>query len=164
MKGATVSRCLPAAVTNYSENLITGVTAVTGTLLGGLTSFATTYLTQGRQGRSERILRDLERRENLYASFLELSSQLALNALESSVDNARAVIGLSAFVARIRLGSSNEVLRVADDVVDYIIETYRQPPQDASEMILSAPREFTAPLAAFAQACREERDRMLRHL
>ena len=157
-------RCLPLAVSSLGPSVITGVTAVAGTLLGGLTSFATTYLTQGRQGRSERILRELERRENLYAGFLELSSQLALDALESSIDHARSVIGLSALVARIRLGSSNEVLCMADEVVDYIIETYRRPPQDASEMILEGPREFTAPLAAFAQACREERDRMLRHL
>jgi hypothetical protein len=64
--------------------LITGVTAVAGTLLGGLTSFATSYLTQGRQTHADRILRELDRRKNVYARFIEIASELALDALEQS--------------------------------------------------------------------------------
>jgi hypothetical protein len=151
-------------VSHLDPNLVTGITAVSGTVLGGLSSFATTYFTQGRQGHAERILRDLERREDVYARFNELCSELALDALENSLDHARALVGLSALVGRIRLTSSREVLQAAERVVDYIIETYQRPPTDAIEIIVKSPREFTAPLIAFTQACRGERERMLRRL
>jgi hypothetical protein len=151
-------------VSTLDPSLVTGFTAVTGTLLGGLGSFATTYFTQGRQGHVERVLRDLERREKVYARFHQLSSELALDALESSPDHAKAMLGLAALAGRIRLASSAEVLQAADRVVDYIIQTYQQPPTDPMEMIFHSSREFLAPLVAFTQACRDERERMIRRL
>ncbi|HLZ77214.1 hypothetical protein [Phenylobacterium sp.] len=144
--------------------LITGVTAVVGTLMGGMTSFATSYLTQGRQTRTDRVLRELDRREDIYARFIELSSELALDALEHPLDNPNKLIGLSALVGRIRLASSLRVLEAAEAVVDFLLETYQQPAQDARELIRRAPREFMAPLTAFTAACRGERDMMLRRL
>ena len=144
--------------------LITGVTAVVGTLLGGMTSFATSYLTQRRQTHAERILRELDRREDVYARFTELVSALALDALEHPLDDPKKLIGLSALVGRIRLASSPRVLLAAEFVVDFLLETYERPPQDAHELVRNAPREFMAPLTAFTAACRDERDGMLRRL
>lgn len=147
-----------------SPNLITGVTAITGTLLGGLTSFATSYFTQGRQGRTDRVLRELDRREDVYARFIELVSDLALDALENPLDDPRKLIGLSALVGRIRLASSHAVLEAAETVVDFLFETYHQPSRSSRELILEAPREFFTPLGLFTQACRDERERLLRRL
>ena len=144
--------------------LITGVTAVVGTLRGGLTSFATSYLTQGRQTHAGRILRELDRREDVYARFIELASELALDALEHPLDDPKTLIGLSALVGRIRLASSPRVLQAAELVVDFLLETYQGPAQDAHELIRQAPREFMAPLTSFTAACRDERDAMLRRL
>jgi len=144
--------------------IITGATAVVGTLMGGMTSFATSYLTQGRQTRTDRVLRELDRREDVYARFIELSSELALDALENALDDPRRLIGLSALVGRIRLASSPRVLQAAEAVVDFLLETYEQPSQDPHEMVRHAPREFMAPLTSFAAACRDEREMMLRGL
>ena len=151
-------------MSNFDPGLVTGVTAVAGTLLGGLTSFATTYVTQGRQGRAERLLRELERRDDVYARFAELSYELAWDAIENTLESAKTLIRLSALVGRIRLASSHEVLQAAERVIDYLIETYQEPPGKASEMVANEPRKFTAPLIAFTQACRDERERMLRRL
>jgi hypothetical protein len=144
--------------------LITGATAVAGTLLGGLTSFATSFLTQGRQTHADRILRELDRREDVYVRFIELASELALDALEHPLDDPRKLIGLSALVGRIRLASSPRVLKAAEVVVDFLLETYQQPARDAHDLVRHAPREFMAPLTLFTTACRDERDRMLRRL
>jgi hypothetical protein len=144
--------------------LVTGVTAVVGTLLGGMTSFATSYLTQGRQTRAGRILRELDRREDVYARFNELASELALDAIEHSLDDPRKLIGLSALVGRIRLASSPSVLQAAEVVVDFLLETYQRPAQDVHALVRQAPREMMEPLTAFTVACRDERDRMLRRL
>ena len=148
----------------FDPTLITGVTAVVGTLLGGLTSFATSYLTQGRLTRADRILRELDRREDVYVRFNELASELALDAFEHPLDDPKKLIGLSALVGRIRLASSPRVLNAAEVVVDFLLETYQQPAQDALELVWRAPREVMAPLTAFTTACREERDGMLRRI
>ncbi len=144
--------------------LITGATAVVGTLMGGMTSFATSYLTQGRQTRTERVLRELDRREDVYARFIERSSELALDAFENPLDHPKKLIGLSALVGRIRLASSLRVLQAAEAVVDFLLDTYQQPAQDPHELVRRAPREFMAPLTSFTAACRDERDMMLRRL
>jgi hypothetical protein len=149
---------------SVSPILITGVTAVVGTLLGGLTSFATTYLTQGRLTHADRIFRELDRREDVYARFIELASELALDALENPLDDPKKLIGLSTLVGRVRLASSSLVLQAAEDAVDFLLETYERPAQNVHELVRQAPREMMAPLTAFTVACRDERDRMLRRL
>jgi hypothetical protein len=152
------------AADSLGPTLVTGVAAVAGTLLGGLSSFATTYVTQRRQGHAERVLKDLERREDLYAKFNELGSNLALDALEHPLDDPRKLVGIAALAGRIRLTSSTEVLAAAEAVIDHLIETYRRPPVDLREVMRVGPREFMAPLTAFTQACRQERHDMLRGL
>ena len=151
-------------MSRLDPTLVTGGAAVAGTLLGGLTSFATNYITVRRQGHADRVLKDLERREELYAKFNELGSDLALDALEHSLDDPRKLIGIAALAGRIRLTSSAEVLARAEAVIDHLIATYQRPPVDLLEVIRTGPREFMAPLTAFTQACREERQDMLRGL
>lgn len=145
-------------------SLVTGAAAVAGTLLGGLASFATTYFTVRRQGHDERVLRDLDRREELYAKFNELGSNLILDAIEHPLDDPRKLIGIAALAGRIRLTGSAEVLQAAEAVIDNLIETYQRPPADLRAVVRARPHEIMAPLTAFTQACRTERERMLRKL
>jgi hypothetical protein len=144
--------------------VVAGAAAVAGTLLGGLTSFATTYFTVRRQGHDERVLRDLERREELYAKFNELGSNLIVDAIEHPLDDPRKLIGIAALAGRIRLTGSTDVLHAAEAVIDHLIETYQRPPADLGAVVRAAPHEIMAPLTAFTQACRAERERMLRKL
>jgi hypothetical protein len=151
-------------MTNLGPAVVAGAAAVAGTLLGGLTSFATTYFTVRRQGHDERILRDLERREELYAKFNELGSNLIVDAIEHPLDDPRTLIPLVAVAGRIRLTGSAQVLQAAEAVIDHLIETYNLPPADLREVVRAGPHEIMAPLTAFTQACRSERERMLRQL
>jgi hypothetical protein len=149
---------------NLGPTLITGVAAVAGTLLGGLASFATTYVTVRRQGHAERVLKDVARREDLYAEFNALGSNLALDALEHSLDDPRKLVGIVTLAGRIRLTSSAAVLAAADAVIEHLIATYERPPVDPLDIIHAGLREFMAPLIAFTQACREEREDILREI
>jgi hypothetical protein len=144
--------------------LVAACAAVAGTLLGGLTSFATTYFTVRRQGHDERVLRDLERREELYGKFNELGSNLIVDAIEHPLDDPRKLIPIVAVAGRIRLTGSAEVLQAAEAVIDHLIEAYRLPPADLRDVLRAGPHEIMAPLTAFTQACRSERERMLRKL
>jgi hypothetical protein len=144
--------------------LVASAAAVAGTLLGGITSFATSYFTVRRQGHDERVLRDLERREELYAKFNELGSNLTLDAIEHPLDDPRNLIPIVAVAGRIRLTGSAEVLQAAEAVIDHLIETYQRPPADLRAAVRAGPHEIMAPLTAFTLACRTERERMLRSL
>jgi hypothetical protein len=151
-------------MSDLGPTLVTGVAAVAGTLLGGLTSFFTTYVTVRRQGHDERVLKDVARREALYAEFSELGSKLALDALEHPLDDPRTLVGIIVLAGRIRLTSSAAVLSAADAVIEDLIATYERPPVDPLEIIRAEPRKFLAPLIAFTQACRDERQDMLREI
>jgi hypothetical protein len=83
--------------------IVADAAAVAGALLGGLTSFATTYPTVRRQGHDERFLRDLERREALYARFNELGANLTLDAIEHPLDDPRKLVPIAAPAGRIHL-------------------------------------------------------------
>jgi hypothetical protein len=144
--------------------VVTAAAAVAGTLVGGLTSFATSYFVQRRQGHSERVLRDVERREDLYARFNELAGQLTLDALDHELEDPAKLVGIATLAGRIRLASSDAVLKAAESVIAHIIASYERPPVDPRKTVLHAPEDLIAPLVMFTKACRRERFEMLRGL
>jgi hypothetical protein len=139
------------------------VAAVAGLAVGGLSGCALVHLGQRQQLQATRILRELDRREDVYARFIEQASEMWLEAFESPHDLTN-LIGLSALVGRIRLASSRPVLEAAERVMDFLLDTCERPPPDVRDVVAEAPRELMAPLAAFSAACRAEREQMLRGL
>jgi hypothetical protein len=67
-------------------------------------------------------------------------------------------------VARIRLISSDDVLHGAEKVVADLIESYRQPVRDMSEIIYHVSHDAHGSKREFTQACRQERSVILRQL
>ena len=149
---------------NLDSSFVTAIAAVAGSLVGGLTSFVSSYVTQRHQGHADRVVKDLERREDLYARFDGLAAELLLDALDHSLEDPARLIGMATLTGRIRLASSKPVLEAAEAVVDELLASYQRPPIDPREVIRTAPREFLAPLVAFTAACRAERLQMLRGL
>jgi hypothetical protein len=145
-----------------AQTLVTAAAAVTGTLVGGMTSFATSYFVQRRQGHSDRVLRDIERREELYARFNELGAQLILDSLDHELDEPAKLIGIETLAGRIRLASSAPVLDAAENVIAHIMASYERPPVDPRKTVLTSPRVVVDPLVTFTKACRHERFEMLR--
>jgi hypothetical protein len=149
-------------MSGLAPTLVTAAAAVTGTLVGGLTSFATSYFVQRRQGHAEHVLRDIERREDLYARFNELAAQLILDALDHELEDPAKLIGIETLAGRIRLASCQRVLDAAEAVIAHILAAYEKPSVDPREAILRAPGDVVEPLVAFTKACRRERLDMLR--
>ena len=149
---------------SLDPSIVTATAAVAGSLVGGLTSFVSSYVTQRHQGHADRVVKDLERREELYARFDELAAELVLDALDHTLDDPAKLIGIATLTGRIRLASSKPVLEAAEAVVDEILATYQRPPVDPREVVRTSAREFLAPLIAFTAAARAERLQMLRGL
>jgi hypothetical protein len=146
------------------SNLVTALAAVGGALIGGVTSLATTVLAQRLQGRRERLSRELDKREALYSEFNQLASELMLESLDRQLDEPAKLVTLMAMIGRIRLIATDSVLAAAEFVLRELLASYQKPPAPPAEAILSNLDALTAPLIGFTQACRLEREAMLRRM
>jgi hypothetical protein len=57
------------------------IAALAGSTIGGLTSLASAWLTQGRQDRAARLSQDKAARQKLYKQFIDEASKLYADAL-----------------------------------------------------------------------------------
>lgn len=144
--------------------LITAGAALGGSLFGGLTTFVTAYLVNQRQGVRDRLSKDLDRREDVYAQFNQLASELFLDSFDRHLDEPGKLIGIWTLTGRIRLTGSANILAAAEFVIEKILESYRRPAMNAVEVVTTIPEQLVQPLIAFTEACRAERETVLRRL
>lgn len=137
--------------------IVTAVAAVGGSLAGGLTSFATNLMSQRLSARRDREIAELDRREALYAEFGRSAAELMLDSVGSELIDAGRMVSLMTTVGQIRIISSEPVLKAAQAVVASVMASYRAAPADLNESLSSRTEDLIAPLTAFSDACREER-------
>ena len=89
------------------NNIVTALAALGGSVIGGMASIAAAHLTQRNQGRRDRLLREQDMRERLYAEFIRLAADRYADSLDHSLENAGAMIELFSLVGRIHLFSQN---------------------------------------------------------
>jgi hypothetical protein len=117
---------------------ISALAALAGAIIGGLTSFATSWLTQRTQLRHAH--REAERAElkTLYEDFIASASRLYIEALTNKIDDINDItglVGLYAMDGRMRLVSDQTVIDAARRAEDTIIETYLGPDQTVRELM-----------------------------
>jgi hypothetical protein len=66
---------------------MSGIAALAGSAIGGLASFATTWLTQHSQERARRSAKEITRREHLYGEFIDEASKLYTDARTHQLDD-----------------------------------------------------------------------------
>lgn len=141
---------------------IAAIAAICGSMVGAMASLATTFINQRFQARRERVNKELANREELYASFIEEAIPLFVDSIRTTEIDPSKMLKLYSTVGRIRLLSSDEVLRGAEKVVADLIESYRRPITDLSEVIYHVSHDALDPMREFTQACRKERRHILR--
>ena len=127
-----------------------------GAIIGGLTSFATTWLTQQAQIRERQ--RDAARtvRQNLFGAFITEASRLHADALSHEKDDVADLVQLYALIAKMRLLASRPVVTAAEQVLQSIVETYLAPNRTLHEMRIFAEEGKMNFLVDFGEACRLE--------
>ena len=130
--------------------------ALAGSTIGGLTSFATSWLTQHSQFRAQRHEQDIARREDLYKDFIEEASKLYADAYEHDQADTSKLVRLYALVSRMRLLSSPTIIENADRVARVIIATYLAPNKTFRDVTEILDNDALNPLREFSNACREE--------
>jgi hypothetical protein len=106
---------------------IPALAALAGSAIGGLTSFATTWLTQQTKVRAQQLVDEIVRREELDKDFIEEASRLYADAFEHDKAETSKLVNLYALVSRMRVHSAPKVTENADKVVRLIIEMYLAP-------------------------------------
>src|SRR4249919_1529584 len=106
---------------------VTAFAALAGATIGGLTSLATSWLTQHVQFRSQQLAHNVSRREELYNNFIEEASKWYVDAFEHDKAEVSNLVSLYALVSKMRILSAPTIVEKADEVVRLIIETYLAP-------------------------------------
>jgi hypothetical protein len=135
---------------------ISAMAALAGAAIGGLTTFATSWMTQYVQVKAQRIAHEREKREALFGHFLEEAAKLYSDAMQNKREDATALINIYALANRIRLISSPRVIESADMLTRVIIDTYLAPNVTMEGVRARWIEGGVDPLRDFGEACREE--------
>ena len=130
--------------------------ALAGSAIGGLTSFASAWLTQHHQDRAKRLSGEKTRRQKLYKQFIDEASKLYADALVHDQAEVSALVSVYALISRMRVVSNSAVIEKADAVVHLIVDTYFTPNKTFSEFREQMNGHAVNPLRAFSEECRAE--------
>ena len=139
---------------------ISALAALAGATIGGLTSFATSWVTQRTQLRHAH--REAERAElkTLYQDFITEASRLfveAMSAKTDDIDDISGLVGLHAIIGRMRLISDQPVIDAAMRAEETIIETYLGPDRTIRELMDYATHQGKVSfMVQFSAACRRD--------
>jgi hypothetical protein len=135
---------------------ISALAALGGAALGGVTSFATTWLSQQSQARAQQLTHKISRREELYKAFIEEASKTYADALIHELSDATNLVELYAMVSRMRVMSSKATIAAADEAVRMIIKAYGAPNKTLTDLRDLADRGQLDFLRAFSESIRHE--------
>ncbi len=146
--------------------VIVAFAALGGSLVGACSSIAATFMGQRLQARWARLRAELEEREKLYGAFVEEAVHLFVDSIHRSAIDPAKIMRLYSKVARIRLTSSERVLRAAEEVGKRLLEAYERPAEDPAEVFARYAKgdEHLDPLREFTEACRQEGAKALKQV
>ena len=135
---------------------ISALAALAGATIGGVTSFAATWLTQRTQARVQELTHSLTVREQLYKAFIKEASKLYADALVHEISDISNLVGLYAMISEMRVISARNTVEGADKVARLIVNTYRSPNKTLPELEDMVNRGAIDVLQTFSEAARQE--------
>lgn len=135
---------------------LSALSALAGTLIGGLTSFFTSYVSLSVQANQARLSAQRAKREELYGGFLTQLAVLFGEALEStSMDYGKLAVAFG-LKGRLILIASPPVNESAEAALKFIMELYLAPPATGEEVRAMMDNGNVDPIGDFARTCRQE--------
>lgn len=134
---------------------VSAIAALAGSAIGALASFATSWLTQSYQDRTQRMAQESTRRERLFGEFIDEASRLFADAMTRNLVEPDRMVKLYATIGKLRLFASEETIRRAQEVMSRIIETYHRPNPDFEHLGPEDSQDLDM-LRDFTSACRRE--------
>jgi hypothetical protein len=136
---------------------ISAISALAGSFIGGVTTGATTWLSQRTQARASHIAHEVSRREDLIRDFIIAASKTYGDALVNSEPQMQELVGLYALVSRMRVLTMPESVAAADRLLRATVDTYFEPNRTIVELheVLKTGAGVD-PLREFSEAARKE--------
>ena len=136
---------------------ISAFAALAGAIIGGLTSFATSWFTQHAQLRNAGREARMAKLEALYNEYISLAASLYVDALTHQTEDPSKMVPLYALGSRMRLVSARTVIDAAIRIDDNILATYMGPNRTIQEVRdMARNGEIKTLMAAFSEACRDD--------
>ena len=138
---------------------ISALAALSGAVIGGVTSFGTSWLSQQTQAKVQARAHKLSQREELYKRFIEKAAKAHADSLirqAASAGEVTQLVDLYALVSMMRVVSSPPIIESANSVVRLIAESYLSPNKPLSELRQMIENDSIDALRAFSEACRDE--------
>ena len=127
--------------------------------MGGFTSVIAGLLSNRLQVRAQWFARENNRRQTLYREFIEEASKCYIDALQHDNADIPSLVSLYAKLGRMRVLSSDSVVRCADEIAKKILDTYLEPDKSFVELRDMAKTGTIDLLYRFSMVCREEFER-----
>jgi hypothetical protein len=96
---------------------ISGLSALAGSVVGGLTSGFTTWLSQRAQAMAGQFAHDKSQREDLYKDFIVAASKVYGDAVVSDEPQIQELVALYAMISRMRVLSFPRTVACAEKIV-----------------------------------------------
>ena len=142
------------------QSIISALSAVLGSLVGGASTITTAWFTQKAQSRRESVNTEIRRRELVYTEFINKRAKLAVDAYDRTLESPETMMNAYALLSRIRLTSSDSVVDAAEQTVKSIVEQYFRPNLSIEELPEMADSGRADPLKQFSFGARQEPHRL----
>jgi hypothetical protein len=130
--------------------------ALAGSVVGGLISGITTWLSQRAQARAAQLAHEMSRREELFKDFIVAASKAYGDAVVSNEPQIQELVGLYAMISRMRVLSLPRTISCADQIMHATIDTYFAPNKTMRELHeLMKSGSGIDPLKDFSEAARD---------
>ena len=136
---------------------LSALSALAGSVVGGLTTGLTTWLSQREQARAGQLAHNLSRREELFKDFIVAASKAYGEALMTDKPQIQELIALYAMISRMRILCSARTVAFAEKIMRATTDAYAAPNKtipELHEMMKSG--AGIDPLKDFAEAARDE--------
>lgn len=139
------------------QSIISATAGLTGSLLGGMSTFAASWLNTRAQFRTQTTVQQAAHRERLYADFISKAARHLVRAWGHQLQRPQGLVGLFSLIERMRLTSSDPVIAAAERVIRHITAAYNAPNKTYDELrTIVLHGDVDSPLTEFSKACREE--------
>ena len=145
--------------------LLSPVSALLGTVVGGGASLLGAVYTQRSRDRIQRVASEIVKRETVYADFVMSASNLLLNAYtHDEISLGADVQRLIGLINRMRLFAPTDVVEGAEAVLRAIVEILLKPSIELRQLAKEALSKSLDPdpLLTFSSICRTDLDNVHR--
>ena len=115
------TRCPAKSKSIMNPTYLPALAALSGSAVGGLTSFLSSWLGQSTRLRTQVFLSDKSRRQELYREFVDEASKGYIDSITTNTPDLIRLVALYALISRMRSLSSRNVIEEAEKVAQLIV-------------------------------------------